>query len=107
MQHIRKMAVVIFIVLSTFIMVACNGTKSGTLTVTGSYKTNYIIHETFMDEGMIVTYSKGDEETIVTDYEVTGFNSSVVGTNTITIKYLDASVNIQLTILSGVQTTTE
>lgn len=107
MQKTKKILLVLLVALSTFIMVACNNTSKGTLTVSGSFKTVYMTGETFNDEGMIVTYFDGDKETVVTDYEVTGFDSSNAGTNTITISYLDASTTVQLTIISGVQTTTE
>lgn len=108
MHNIKRLSIIFLLSLSLFLLIACGPTSSqGELIITGNYKTSYFIDQTFDDTGMVVTYKKDDQETVVTDYEVEGFNSSIVGSNTVTITYLDAKATIVLNILSGVQTSTD
>ena len=39
------------------------------LTISGTHKTVYMLGEAFDDEGMVVTYTHNDTNTVVTDYE--------------------------------------
>lgn len=97
---------VLLIILSVLLLVSCNNVKTKRLEVSGDFKKNYYLDQAFDNAGMIVTYIEGDSETVVTDYEISGFDSSVVGTNTITVTYLDVSTTVQLSILFGEQTST-
>ena len=52
---------------------------------------------------MIVTYHSDGQDEAVTDYEILGFDSSVVGSSTVTIRYKDAQTSFSVNILFGVK----
>lgn len=102
----KKMIGLVLLVATAIIFVGCESQKPE-LIVSGDYKTNYYLNESFDPTGLIVTYKNGSSEEIITDYEMTGFDSSVVGTSTITVTYLDVQTTFTVNILYGEQTTTE
>ena len=101
MKFKKRFLSILLVILSVLVLSSCNNGKTKRLEVSGDFKKNYYLDQVFDNAGMIVTYIEGDSETEVTDYEITGFDSSVVGTNTITVTYLDVSTKVQLTILFG------
>ncbi len=107
MQKMNKITIVLLLIISSLILVACEETSTATLHISGDYRTSYFLEQEFSSEGMIVTYKQGDTEEVVTDYTITGFNSSVVGANTVTVTYLDASTTFTVNILHGIQTSTQ
>lgn len=85
----------------------CKSTTEAELIISGTYKTSYYLNQSFDPEGMVVTYKIGEQEEVVTDYEVTQFNTSTVGQSTVVISYLDATASFSINVLFGVQTSTE
>lgn len=60
------------------------------ITISGSYKVDYEIGETFNDDGIIVTVTYKDASTKVlkeTEYSISGFNTDTVGSRTLTVSY--------------------
>jgi len=106
-MQIKKYVLIALFIFSTFLLVGCKKDEEAQLIVTGDYKTSYYLDQTFDPEGMIVTYKKGSQEEVVTDYEISGFDSSSVGQSTVVISYLDATTTISVQILFGVQTSTQ
>ncbi|HEY8405397.1 MAG TPA: bacterial Ig-like domain-containing protein, partial [Acholeplasma sp.] len=104
---IKKLSILLLTLISIFTLVACGETVSSTLTVSGDFKTTYFLGQAFDPTGMIVTYHSDGQDEVVTDYEILGFDSSVVGSSTVTIKYKDAQTSFSVNILFGVQTSTE
>src|SRR5690554_1187177 len=106
MKIISKISLLMMALTFSLLLLACEENSRAELIISGDYRTSYYLDEAFSNEGMIVTYQKGEESYEVTEYEVNGFDASKVGTNTITIKYLDATTQITLNILFGKQTET-
>lgn len=104
---IKKLSILLLTLISIFTLVACGETVSSTLTVSGDFKTTYFLGQAFDPTGMIVTYHSDGQDEVVTDYEILGFDSSVVGSSTVTIRYKDAQTSFSVNILFGVQTSTE
>lgn len=107
MREFKRIATFIIIILSAFILLGCKKTVEAELIISGDYKTTYFINQEFDETGLVVTYKKGDVEEIITDYELSGFNSSVVGSSTVTVKYQDLTTSFSVNIISGIQTSTE
>ena len=103
---IKKILALLLVISSVLLLVGCKD-KEASLVVSGEYKTNYYLDQAFDRSGMIVTYIKGKSEEVVTEYTISGFDSSVVGTSTVIVTYLDAQTSFSVNILYGVQTTTE
>ena len=63
-------------------------------------KTEYLIGEEFDPTGMVVTakYDNGSEETLTTDYEISGFNSNTEGDKTITVTYGEFSATFTIKV---------
>lgn len=106
MTMIKKIISIITLLAISVILISCKG-REMELVVSGDYKTNYYLNQTFDPTGLVVTFIEGATETIITDYELSGFDSSVVGTSTITVTYLDLQTIFTVNILYGEQTTTE
>lgn len=107
MNRYKKVLLVFLTLLLSVMLISCKKDNNQFLRVTGDYKKTYYLNEEFSKEGMIVTYVDGDKEEIVNDYQIEGFNSSVIGQNTITISYLELEVKVDLSIVSGIQTKTD
>ncbi|MDY0074646.1 MAG: discoidin domain-containing protein [Acholeplasmataceae bacterium] len=107
MKHFRKIAILTLIILGGIFLLGCKKTTTAELIISGTYKTTYFLNQEFDPEGLVVTFKKGSTEEIVTDYQISGFNSSVVGSNTVTITYQDVSAQFSVDILFGVQSSTE
>lgn len=107
MKKMKKPLFAILLILFSWVLVGCKSSSASELIISGTYKQTYFLGQSFDPEGMIVTYKKGTTETVVDDYVVSGFNSSSVGQSTVTISYLDATASFSVTILFGVQTSTQ
>jgi hypothetical protein len=107
MKHINKILMATLVILGAFILMGCKSTTEAELIISGTYKTSYYLNQSFDPEGMVVTYKIGEQEEVVTDYEVTQFNTSTVGQSTVVISYLDATASFSINVLFGVQTSTE
>lgn len=103
---IKKLALILTIILVGLLLLGCKRGDTAELIVSGDYKTSYFLNQSFDPTGLIVTYKKGNNEEIVTDYTISGFDSSVIGPKTITITYLDVSATFAINILFGIQTST-
>ncbi len=103
---IKKIAIFLIFVLGGLVLLGCKRTDVAELQISGDYKTSYFLNQNFDPTGLIVTYKKGNSEQIVTDYTISGFDSSVIGSKTVTITYLDVSASFSVNILFGVQTST-
>ena len=74
------------------------------ISVSGTYKTEYEIGESFDDTGIVVTghYFDSTEDSInLWEVEFTGFDSSSAGTKTITVSYGGKTTTIQVTVLAA------
>ncbi|MDR4967985.1 MAG: glycosyl hydrolase family 28 protein [Acholeplasmataceae bacterium] len=107
MKYINKIMIATLVILGAFMLMGCKSTTEPELIISGTYKTSYYLNQTFDPEGMVVTYKVGDQEEVVTDYDVTQFNTSTVGQSTVVISYLDATASFSINVLFGVQTSTE
>ncbi|OHE28808.1 MAG: hypothetical protein A2Y45_04225 [Tenericutes bacterium GWC2_34_14] len=107
MKNTKKLWTLLIILLGSFLLLGCKKTSDAELILSGDYKTTYFLNQAFDDTGLIVTYKKDGSEEIVTDYEVSGFNSTVVGQITVTVTYLDVSASFGVDILFGEQTSTQ
>ena len=107
MNKTKKIIMSILIILVSFFLLGCREEDKAELIISGTYKTTYFLNQAFDGDGIIVTYKKGNEESIVDDYLVSGFDSSVVGTSTVTISYLDVTASFSVNILFGEQTSTQ
>ncbi|MFA6800608.1 MAG: glycosyl hydrolase family 28 protein [Acholeplasmataceae bacterium] len=107
MNQIKKYTLIVLLFLTSFFVVGCKNSDVAELIITGDYKTSYYLDQMFDPEGMVVTYKMGSTEEIVSDYDVTGFDSSSVGQSTVVITYLDISADFSVQILSGIQTSTD
>ena len=63
-------------------------------------KTEYLIGEAFNPAGMVVKakYDNGSEETIISGYEIAGFDSSTEGEKTITVTYGEFSATFVIKV---------
>lgn len=102
----KKLALILIFILGFTFLLGCKKGDTAELIISGDYKTSYFLNQSFDPTGLIVTYKKGNSEEVVTDYQITGFDSTVVGSKTITITYLDLSATFNINILYGVQTST-
>ena len=78
-----------------------NRTVENLLVDATNMKTDYLVGEAIDVTGLVVTaaFSDGSSEVVSDkDYIVTGFDNSVVGTNTVTINYNGVSASIDLEI---------
>ncbi len=107
MNIYKKIATVILLIMGGLFLYGCNKANTEELIISGDYKINYYLNQDFDPTGIIVTYKKGTSEEVVTDYTVSGFDSSVIGTSEVTITYLGITATFSVNILSGEQTTTE
>jgi hypothetical protein len=74
------------------------------ITLSGSYKTEYILGESFSNAGMTVTASYSDGAIVplnLEDVTFSGFDSTVKGVKTITVKYLSAQTSYTVRVTSG------
>ncbi len=72
------------------------------ISLTGSYKTEYFIGDPFSTKGMVITakYSDGTEKAVnLSDVEITGFDSSVHGVQTVTVKFGVAETTYNVRVL--------
>jgi len=106
-KSIKKIFSISLMILTVFLIVGCKSTDEAELIVSGDFQKTYYLNQSFNPEGMIVTYKHGNEEEVVTDYEISGFNSSSVGQSTVVISYQGISTSFSVTILFGVQSSTE
>jgi len=107
MKIIKKISIIILTIFGGLVLIGCQDKTEAELVVSGNYKTTYFLNQEFDSEGMIVTYKKGDEEILVDDYEISGFDSSVVGSSTVIITYLNLQTSFSVDILFGEQTSTQ
>ncbi len=107
MTTIKKISITFLLIMITMILFACTETVQSSLSVSGDYKDTYYLGQSFDPTGLIVTYHHQGQDQVVTDYELSGFNSSVIGVSTVTVTYQDTHTSFTVTILSGIQTSTE
>ena len=74
------------------------------ISVSGTYKTEYTVGDTFDSTGIVVTatYDKGDPKVVTSDATFTGFNSQAAGPCVVTVTYGGMSTTINLTIAEPV-----
>lgn len=80
--------------------------KKGTVTISSisvaakPIKTSYYVGDSFDASGLtlIATYSDGSKKTVTEDYSVSGFNSSTVGTKTITVYFDGKAATFTVTV---------
>lgn len=80
--------------------------KKGTVTISSisvaakPIKTSYYVGDSFDGSGLtlIATYSDGSKKTVTEDYSVSGFNSSTVGTKTITVYFDGKAATFTVTV---------
>ncbi|PKK99804.1 MAG: hypothetical protein CVV57_01750 [Tenericutes bacterium HGW-Tenericutes-2] len=107
MKNIKNYLIVVLAIIGSIILIGCKTSSTAELIISGDYKQTYYLNQSFDPTGLIVTYKQGDLEEVVTDYEISGFNSSVVGQSTVTITYLETTASFSVSILYGVQSSTE
>ena len=107
MEKIRKFSIIILVFVVGLILASCDNNESASLIISGDYKTSYYLNEEFSTEGMIVKYKVGEKEEVLTDYTVSGFDSTEVGICKVTVSYKGISTIFSVNILSGLQTTTQ
>jgi hypothetical protein len=92
----------------SLVLLSCRKDKATPeLLVSGTFKTSYYLDQAFDPEGLVVTYKVGDNETVVEDYDISGFDSSVIGSSTVIISYQGLSTSFEVDIVYGVQSSTE
>lgn len=72
--------------------------------ISGTYKTEYIVGETFTTKGMIVKaiYSNGDKEDIdLNEVVFTGYNLNEIGNQTITATWSEKTYQFQIQVIDG------
>ena len=72
------------------------------LTLGGAYKTDYIVGDTFTTAGMTITayYSDGTSSQLTAgDVNITGYNTNVRGSQTVTVSYGAAAATYTITVL--------
>lgn len=84
------------------------------LTITSNpTKTEYVQGQAFVKDGLKVTatYDNGTENTNFTDYEISGFDSNTVGTQTLTVtaggKTATFEVTVIAKVITGIEVTAE
>jgi hypothetical protein len=94
----KKILLTIITFFIFIILVSCSA-KASSLKISGSYKQEYFLNESFDKTGLnvYVVYSNDKQEEI-TNYEVIGFDSSKVGKNEVKISYEKLEAFISLTI---------
>jgi hypothetical protein len=107
MEKIKKFFIIFFVFIVGLVLASCGNGKSASLIISGDYKTSYYLNEEFSAEGLVVKYIVGKKEEVVTDYTVSGFDSSEVGICKVTVSYKGISTTFSVNILSGLQTTTQ
>jgi len=67
--------------------------------VTGPTKTTYITGETFDRNSIVVTaYYDDDTTETVTDYDISGFDSTTIGKKTVIVTYKDKTASFEVTV---------
>ena len=76
------------------------------ITLSGTYKTEFTVGDTFSAEGLIVTahYSGGYEDEVIAlnDVTITGYNMNEAGTQIVTVTYEGKTATYQITVLEKV-----
>ena len=70
------------------------------ISVTAPTKLTYFVGEELDTTGMVITahYSDGSTETVTADYDLTGYDMSVAGTQTVTVIYEGKTATFQITV---------
>ena len=74
------------------------------IALSGSYKTDYVLGDSFISDGMTVTAFYSDNSSVpvsLEDVRFSGFDSDTRGVKTITVKYMGAQTSYTVLVLSG------
>lgn len=86
----------------SLVLSSCGQAPTPTLdsiSLSGSYQTEYVIGEAYNSTGLVVTAKYSDESTRqVADYTVSGFDSSSVGQKTVVITYQEKTANYTVNV---------
>ena len=88
----------------TLLLSSCGKVSVSTLesiSLSGNYQTEYYVGDSYNSTGLVVTAHYSDETTIqVADYTVSGFDSSSVGSKTITVTYQQKTASYTVNVLT-------
>jgi hypothetical protein len=87
-------------------MTGCDKKEEATLksiSVSGSYLTEYVVGETFSSAGVVVTaeYSDGSKKDVSSEAAFSGFSSAEAGSGSVTVSFGGQSTSINYSVVKG------